>query len=202
MRAEREIGARLTQHPPPTIEFNVRAGQAFVLVASREGAAPRLVIPARFTADFPLDFGHVKLTVEVDSGGVPRSVGLELRAGANAEITGGLLRKVPVAQLMREALKASANEVQLLPGGGLKVEVGFSGEHEIRAPRSGSRLTDEQLERVAETYREAEQRGHAPTQAVADQFHLARSTAARWVSKARERGMLGPAVRGRGGEAS
>ncbi len=70
-----------------------------------------------------------------------------------------------------------------------------------RLPRQGSPLTDENLHQVAELYRAAVEHGDPPTQTVADAMHAARSTAARWVAAARERGFLGPAVRGRGGEA-
>jgi hypothetical protein len=69
-----------------------------------------------------------------------------------------------------------------------------------RQPRQGSPLTDDNLRQVAELYRVAVEHGAPPTQTVADQMHVARSTAARWVGAARKRGFLGPAVRGRGGE--
>jgi hypothetical protein len=69
-----------------------------------------------------------------------------------------------------------------------------------RRSRSGSPLTAEHLSEVAERYRKALKQGLPPTQTVADEMHAARSTAARWVAKARERGLLGPARRGRAGE--
>jgi hypothetical protein len=71
-----------------------------------------------------------------------------------------------------------------------------------RAPRRGSPITDENLRQVAEVYRAALERGDPPTETVANVLNVARSTAARWVSKARERDFLGPAMRGRAGEAS
>jgi hypothetical protein len=70
-----------------------------------------------------------------------------------------------------------------------------------RRPRRGSPITDANLNAVAERYREALERGDPPTQSVARELNVARSTAARWVTKARERGFLGPALQGRAGEA-
>lgn len=70
-----------------------------------------------------------------------------------------------------------------------------------RRPRQGSPVTDHQLGEVAQLYRAAIAQGVPPTQTIADEMHAARSTAARWVGKARERGFLGAALPGRAGEA-
>jgi hypothetical protein len=52
---------------------------------------------------------------------------------------------------------------------------------------------------VAHVYREAFARGRAPTRAVAQQFHVSESTAAKWVARCRrpELGLLPPTTRGR-----
>ena len=53
---------------------------------------------------------------------------------------------------------------------------------------------------VAETYRAAFAAGSAaPTKAVAQAFSVSRSTAAKWVARAREMGLLGEGVAGRPG---
>ena len=61
-------------------------------------------------------------------------------------------------------------------------------------------MTDEQLQRVATVYRAAIGRGDPPTQTIAAVMHASRPTAARWVARARDRGMLGESLRGRAGE--
>jgi hypothetical protein len=71
---------------------------------------------------------------------------------------------------------------------------------DARRPRRGSPVTDEHLRRVAALYRAALERGDPPTQTVGDEMHAGRSTAARWVAKARERGLLGEALPGKAGE--
>jgi hypothetical protein len=62
------------------------------------------------------------------------------------------------------------------------------------------RLTDSHLAKVAEAYRVAWQAGTPPTKAVAQDFTVSHSTAARWVGAARKAGHLGPADSSRGGE--
>jgi hypothetical protein len=49
-------------------------------------------------------------------------------------------------------------------------------------------------------YRAAVENGDPPTQTIADVMHASRPTAARWVAKARERGMLGESLPGKAGE--
>jgi len=60
--------------------------------------------------------------------------------------------------------------------------------------------TDEALKRVAAVYRMAHLMGLPPTESVAQDLALPRSTAGRWVSMARSRGFLGPAQPRRAGE--
>jgi hypothetical protein len=195
--------------PQFAVSYNIGPGQPFVLVASRQGAAKRFIVPQRFTATGASAGVGVSLTVETDGRGVARCTALELRQLEGGDpITGSTLRELPSpTRLLREALAAVAGEVQALPGGGARGD--FSGradvadfERHVRRPRRGSPLTNEELERVVTIYRAALDRGDPATQAVADELHLARSTAARWVAKARERGLLGPALPGQAGERS
>ena len=69
-----------------------------------------------------------------------------------------------------------------------------------KATAGRPKVTDELLAEVAEVYRDANSHGSAPTQAVADYFQRPRSTAAKWVQRARAEGFLGPAVERRAGE--
>lgn len=66
--------------------------------------------------------------------------------------------------------------------------------------RRRNRLTAEHLANVAAVYRQAWQDGLPPTKAIAADFSVSHSTAARWVGAARKAGQLGPADSSRGGE--
>jgi transposase len=61
-------------------------------------------------------------------------------------------------------------------------------------------ITYARLVEVAEVYRRAHAVTNSPTQAVADHFERPRSTAAKWVQRAREEGLLGPTEERRSGE--
>jgi hypothetical protein len=184
-----------------TIDYDRTPGQQFVLVGTREGAAPRFVVPQRFTATTTRDGIRVELTIEVDDEGVPRCTGLELRQRPGAEpITGEALRNVPVARLMREAIEAAAS-ADLRPSPKVVTASAASLSATARIRARGAAVTDDDLRDVAERYRAAVDRGiRSPTQTVANELGAPRSTVARWVHKARDRGFLGPAVRGRAGE--
>jgi hypothetical protein len=67
-------------------------------------------------------------------------------------------------------------------------------------PARGSRLSNDQLTRAAETYRMALRAGQSGPKAVAEVFHISRSSAGRWLVEARRRGLLGPARPGVAGE--
>lgn len=153
----------------------------------------------------------VSLEIKITDRGEPLCIGVTVRdeEGVNSEA----LRRVPVARLVKEAFAVAASKVETEKDGQpIPRMVGTSAgdrarfyerfAKDVRQPRSGSPLTDEHLAQVAELYRAAVEREDAPTQTVADAMHVTRPTAGRWVAKARERGLLGPAKRGRGGEAS
>jgi hypothetical protein len=155
------------------------------------------------------DDTEVELAVEVDDEGTASCRKLEVR---NAAVTSAVLRGVPIARLLAHGMTLASFEIgEPRPSGVVTLSVptmnrraDFYDRHAkgARRPRKGSPLTDENLRQVAELYRAALKRGDAPTQTVADGMNVARSTAARWVAKARESGFLGPAIRGRAGEVS
>lgn len=66
--------------------------------------------------------------------------------------------------------------------------------------RRKRKVDDDLLREVAEVYRANVDRG--PTQAVAERFDKATSTAALYVSLARQHGFLGAAINGKAGEQS
>jgi hypothetical protein len=154
----------------------------------------------------------VSLEIKVTDRGEPRCIVVSVR---NEEgVSGESLRRVPVARLVKEAFTAAALKSEPMEEGGEPIPriVGTTPKDrarfyerfakDVRQPRSGSPLTDDHLGQVAELYRAAVDRGDPPTQTVAETMHVERPTAGRWVAKARERGLLGPAKRGRGGEAN
>lgn len=107
------------------------------------------------------------------------------------------LRRIPVAWLIREAAewilfedngKGVAKTAHVLD------EIDFEG-------LAAEGPVDESLEYVAAIYRLAWMCHDDPTKAVRERFGIPRSTAARWVAKAREKGFLGEALDRRGGEA-
>jgi hypothetical protein len=69
----------------------------------------------------------------------------------------------------------------------------------VHGPRRN--LSDDLLSRVAATYREALAAGEPPTRAVERDLAVSHSQAAKYVSRARQRGFLGPTRSGVAGEA-
>ena len=153
----------------------------------------------------------VALEIRITERGEPRCVGISVRDEEG--VSSQALRRVPVARFVKEAFTVAASRFESVKKGGKPIARILSTTSkdrarfyerfakDVRQPRSGSPLTDEHLGQVAELYRAAVERGDPPTQTVAETMHVTRPTAGRWVAKARERGLLGPAKRGRGGEA-
>jgi hypothetical protein len=126
------------------------------------------------------------------------AVGIGQREGDDAPITSTDLRHANLGDAVRKALLLATAAP---PGSFLGDEVVAIADAGF-APRRGRRLTDERLEEVARTYRDAVARGTPPIESIKAQFApLPHSTAQRWVKRARERGFLGPAIRGLAGEA-
>lgn len=65
-----------------------------------------------------------------------------------------------------------------------------------RQPRRGIPISDGDLDEVAKIYKAALLAGEHPNLNVQEEMHLSRSTASRWIAKARERGFLGKARQG------
>jgi Family of unknown function (DUF6214) len=170
------------------------------------------VLPREFSIVHELDAGgEAELEVAIDDRGAARCVRLEVRAPENGGIVTETLRAIPVGRLLHlgttDALMTRAQTPERGPVGSfgpatLEEQRQFYQRYaNTRRPRQGSPLTDETLAQVATVYRAALGRGDPPTATVAETMNVARSTAARWIASARERGLLGPAMRGRAGEA-
>lgn len=165
-------------------------------------------VPMRYavTADLPaLPLVHLVVSA-ADGRPVIDELRLERRPGG-PPITSTLLRDVPLASVLRESV-AIAGTVRFhgvaaddpRVAGGQELEYGSS---ELAAAiqdslltaydaRQGVPVTDDVLRKVAEVYRAAHAAGKPPTQAVAREFVVSRSTAGRYVQRARQRGFLGP----------
>lgn len=102
----------------------------------------------------------------------------EVRAGDGAEVTGEALRSIPVATILRDGVMSALQATVLLNGERPPADAGKAGP------------TAETLRWVARIYRLALLLGDAPTQAVAAGLSIPRSTAGRWVTRARDRGLL------------
>lgn len=102
----------------------------------------------------------------------------------------GKLRRVAMAQAVYLDEERANEELVDLP------------QEVVELPVAGRRrkLTDDLLREVAEIYRAAIAEGRHPTTAVRDALMVSHSQAAKYVSRARKRGYLGPTSAGRAGE--
>jgi hypothetical protein len=166
-------------------------------------------LPVRYTvtADLP-DLPLIHLTVSVEDGQpVVADVRLERRAGA-PPITSTILRDIPLKTIVRESVAVAgvvqafrkaddddpnADDAQVLEYGSPELAVAVQ-DSLLSAydARQGVPITDEVLQKVAEIYRGAHAAGKPPTKAVELELVVSRSTAGRYVQRARERGFLGP----------
>jgi hypothetical protein len=111
---------------------------------------------------------------------------LTCRARKGGAVTSEGVTHVPVKQILRIIVgRALGNPlVSWAPG----------------RPTSNQGPTEEALQRVAAVYRMAHLMGLPPTESVAQDLDLPRSTTGRWVSMARQRGFLGKAEPRKAGE--
>lgn len=160
-------------------------------------------IPQTFTIE-PRDKQRPLIDVEVEGG---RAVCVGVRRQPGGSPLGTLSVRQPIDAFVKAAVYAIAIE----PSGekregidvwtfarGRQTRVDF--ERLASERRRGTRLPDGFLQEVALTYRTAVAKGRPPTQEVADELHGSRSSAGRWVSEARRRNFLGPAIRRQAGE--
>lgn len=103
---------------------------------------------------------------------------------AVAEIT----RFLALDEDPQEAAKRAASAMQVVD---LRKRV----QAEPKVGRKRHRITEEHLAEVAGIYADADARGEPPTLTVAGHFGVAHSTAAKWVGKARDIGLLKPALK-------
>jgi hypothetical protein len=204
--------------PSPHVEIQPDPVAALVSIAGTQFA-----IYERFAAAITPDDPNVPtrhLTLVVEGGRlVCDSLALHRRAGG-PPLTTGQWREVSVPESVRLAADEAARlvvegqgpaTITLQPGDepvplrcerfdDTHVALPISGatrtrEWQTTSRRRGKRLTGETLEEVARIYRQAQLEHRGPTNAVAEKMHVARSTAGKWVARAREAGFLRPAPR-------
>jgi hypothetical protein len=168
-----------------------------------EGLAVPRHLEAFFTSPAqPLK--SLRLTVGVSPGGVPECAELAISSEPGGPAVKGTDLRVPLQRLMTRALEWIARPAEFDTGGnvvrlGARLSAREAGITAAPARRRTSRsITPELLAQVAAVYRAAqavprsERIGRPqPTQAVADSLAVGvYSTAAKWVSAARDAGLL------------
>jgi hypothetical protein len=152
--------------------------------------------PVRVKAegDYDVELEVVAVPGDCDRAGrfVCRNLTVHQRAGGGP-VTSEALRAVPVATLTKKAAPGNvltepedtSAEVKVYP----HVELSEQGAAQLRLEGP----TDRALKFVANLYRLAVVLEEPPTQSVAEALGLPRSTAGRWVARARDGGFLGAA---------
>jgi hypothetical protein len=105
---------------------------------------------------------------------------VEVEAIDGHELTGTELRKIRVADVLRDGVQRQFT-------GELWPVISRRGTDALEVSQGP---TNETLKLVALVYRLALVVGDGPTNTVADQLGIPRSTAGRWVTRARDRGLL------------
>jgi hypothetical protein len=152
-------------------------------------------VPSRITAKND----DLSLEIDLETDGTPRVRSITVLGD---DIKTEHLRRLPIARLTREAVDGAARKMddgvfRLVSTPRAEAAAFYSDcMQNVRPVRKGSPITDEHLRQAVDVYRAAIANGDSPTQTVADTLHASRPTA-RWVQKARKRGLLGAAVPGR-----
>jgi hypothetical protein len=171
---------------------------------SRLVGGGRFEVPERFTirADDPDLPCVVELHID-NTGTEPACAEVRVtgRPGGPA-VNGAMLRAVRVGEYLREGADCAVMKVHTGTTGRTVTVWPVPDEEEAASRRArrrekqpNRRITDDELARVADVYREALSVKKPPTAEVQQRLRLkSRAQAARWVSKARKAGFLGPAL--------
>jgi hypothetical protein len=174
-------------------------------------------VPEMFTAGFPKEPLRVLIEVVLDEDG-PKCIAISCLDHDAPALTSE--RRFPLRAMVNAAVRAATFELVDVPVDQVDPErenrrlvPDERGHVQVYAPafdeRGESRSKDAsrawenggELERVAALYRRAVAAGTPPSAAIAGEFGITRTTARKWVQRARARGVLGPAVGQRVGEA-
>ncbi len=184
-----------------------------------------LRVPERFSATVLDSRYPVRIEIAIEDGralciGIRRIEGrTRLRDGSakgkwidgGPPLTASFLRTLPLDRIIRELVDEAAVRLDRLfdPLSQRELEAwlpatgSIRGREDLRETRRGGRgikLPDSDLRRAVSIYRKALRSGKPPTKAVADEMHISRSTAGRWIFEARKRHLMGPTDRGQAGE--
>jgi hypothetical protein len=142
-----------------------------------ETLAPGFHVPSSATVRFA-DWNGYRLELEIAlEDGRYRCSELHLyQREGGAEVTGEVLRALPVARVVREAVE----QVVVLP------------VPDVTKRMDGRSPSDETLKSLAGIYALAAVAGYPPKQRVADTFGISTSAASRWIARAREKKYLLP----------
>jgi len=139
--------------------------------------------------------------------GRPQCIGLEC-SNAGGPVTPEALHRFPLGRLLEEVVLMASRPVDEVPRSFTRWESieqvraereAVAAHHRRRPNGHRKKITDELLAEVAAVYRQNVGTGK-PSQAVALHFHYTPASARRVIRQARQRGFLGPAHPGRGGE--
>jgi hypothetical protein len=174
----------------------------FVPIGKGRGALMPFRVGWEDDPNMPYD---LELVIDLDEDGRPECIELRcIRKEGGPPITGQGLRELPISSLVRRltALNAYKYTVATSPkkrGRVRTLKPGSAADAKHVYTELGRRwITREHLEEVARLYEEALELGNpAPTRSVAESMHAARSTAAKWVMRCRDEGLLPPTDRKR-----
>lgn len=175
-------------------------------------------MPEMFTAGFPKEPLRVLIEVVLDDDG-PKCVAISRIDHDAPALTSE--RRFPLRAMVSAAVRAATFEFvdvpveqvdperknrRLVPDerGHVQVYAPAFDEHGEGRWKDAPRRAENggQLELVAALYRRAVAAGSPPSRAIATEFGITPSTARKWVQRARARGLLGPALGRRVGEAA
>jgi hypothetical protein len=173
-------------------------------------------VPEMFTAGFPKDSLRVLIEVVLDEDG-PKCVAISCLDHDAPALTSE--RRFPLRAMVNAAVRAATFELvdapleqvdperknrRLVPDARGHVQVYAPAFDEQGEARWGHARPTEgrDLARVATLYRRATAAGSPPSAAIASEFGITPTTARKWVQRARAKGLLGPALGRRVGEAS
>jgi len=143
----------------------VEVGDGVTIPAEIEAKCTHDGYKIRFVAVFDNDAGRYMVRV------------LEVTAKTAPEVTGEKLRTIPVASLLRDVVMYKLADTPL---------AGRRPPEDLASTASTSEL----LQWVSRIYRRAVILGDPPAQSVANALNVPRSTAGRWIMRARDRGLL------------
>lgn len=174
-------------------------------------------VPVTFTAGFPAGPLGVLIEIVLEDEG-PACVSIS-RLEQSPPLTSD--RRFPIRAMVNAAVRAAAFELVEVPIEDVdprredpRLVPDERGQVQVYAPAFGERgagprstgsdgsESGSELERVATLYRRAVVAGLAPSAAIAEEFGITRETARKWVQRAREQNLLGPALGRRVGEAA